>query len=409
MKGSQTLSRTNYLPTSIGSRFFNASKFYLLPFWFATSVLIGSTAVVSFAAPPEIAQVVVGGSVNRPTLKLGSQGERVSELQGALKLLGYYTGTVDGNFNQMTANAVSQFKQAAGLPPDGIVDANTWQRLFPGERTVASSPASPNPASNFPTPEPKPPNPRATTSTSETTVRQSSPDSDTSTSRSEQTLRTTSTNGAGQTSSSEQIVRTTSTTGSEETVRTRKTPRNQTSSSGETTRTRQTPSSGETTRTRQTASSGETNRTRQTASSGETVRTRQTASSGETVRTRQTPRNQTASSGQTTRTRQTASSGQTTRTRQTSSSGQTTRQTPTIQYTAEGVPILRIGMRGSEVVKLQERLKRLGFLNGDVDGDFGASTEAAVKAAQQRYGLQPDGVAGGATWDVLMRRRSQPL
>ena len=341
MKGSQTKSRYNYLQTSIASQFFSASKFYLLPLCFATPVLIGST-VVSFAAEPEIAQVVVGGSVNRPTLKLGSQGERVSELQGALKLLGYYTGTVDGNFNQTTATAVSQFKSAAGLAPDSIVDANTWARLFPGEGTVASSPASPNPASKFPTPsqtpnsargnatpEAKPSSP-TTTSTSRTTVRQSSPGSNTSTTRSEQTLRTTSTDGAGQTSTSEQTVRTTSTNGSRETVRTRQTPRNQ------------------------------------------------TASSGETVRTRQT-----------------------------SSSGQTTRQTPSIQYTAAGMPILRIGMRGSEVVKLQERLKRLGFLNGDADGDFGTSTEAAVKAAQQRYGLEADGIAGGATWDVLTRRRAQ--
>ena len=379
MKGSQTVSRSNYLQTSIASRFFSASKFYLLPLCFATPVLIGSTAVVSFAAPPEIAQVVVGGSVNRPTLKLGSQGERVSELQGTLKLLGYYTGAVDGNFNQTTANAVSQFKQAAGLPPDGIVDANTWARLFPGEGTVASSPASPNPAANFPTPEPKPSSPRATTSSSQTTVRQSSPGSGTSTSTSEQTLRTTSTDGAGQTSRSEQTVRTTSTTGSRETVRTRQTPRNQTSSSRETVRT---PGS-------------------QTSSSGQTTRTRQASTSG------QTPRSQTRSSGQTTRTRQASTSGQTTRS-QTSNSGQTTRQTPSIQYTAAGTPILRIGMRGPEVVKLQERLKRLGFLDGSVDGDFGASTEAAVKAAQQRYGLEPDGVAGGATWDALTRRRSQP-
>jgi peptidoglycan hydrolase-like protein with peptidoglycan-binding domain len=397
MKGSQTVSRTNYLQALIVSHFFSASKFYLLPLCFATPVLIGSTAIVSFAAPPEIAQVVVGGSVNRPTLKLGSQGERVSELQGALKLLGYYTGTVDGNFNQTTANAVSEFKQAAGLAPDSIVDGNTWQRLFPGEGTVASSPASLNPASKFPTPDPQQSSPRATTSTSQTTVR-SSPTSGTSTNRSEQTLRTTSTNGAGQTSSSEQIVRTTSITGSGETVRTsRQTPQNQTSSSGETVRTsRQTPRN-------QTSSSGETTRT-----SRQTPRN-QTSSSGETTRTsRQTPRNQTSSSGETTRTRQISSSGQTTRTRQTSSSGQTTRQTPTIQYTAGGMPILRIGMRGPEVVKLQERLKRLGFLDGDADGDFGASTEAAVKAAQQRYGLEPDGVAGGATWDVIMRRRSQP-
>jgi len=382
MKGSQTKSRTNYLQTSIASRFFSASKFYLLPLCFTTPVLIGSTAVVSFAAPSEIAQVVVGGSVNRPTLKLGSQGERVSELQGALKLLGYYTGTVDGNFKETTANAVSEFKSAAGLAPDGIVDGNTWARLFPGEGTVASSPASPNPAPKFPTPsqtpnrvtgnptpDPKPSSP-TTTSTSQTTVRQSSPGSGTSTTRSEQTLRTTSTNGAGQTSRSEQTVRTTSTTGSSETVRTRQTPRSQTSSSGETVRTRQTPRN-------QTASSGETVRTPQTSSSKQTPRTRETASSGETVRTRQT-----------------------------SSSAQT-RQTPAIQYTAAGTPILRIGMRGSEVVKLQERLKRLGFLDGNADGNFGTSTEAAVKAAQQRYGLEPDGIAGGATWDVLTRRRSQ--
>ncbi|MBD0262578.1 MAG: peptidoglycan-binding protein [Tolypothrix sp. Co-bin9] len=392
MKGSQTVSRCNYLQTSIASRFFSASKFYLLPLCFATPVLIGSTAVVSFAAPPEIAQQVgVGGSVNRPTLKLGSQGERVSELQGTLKLLGYYTGAVDGNFNQTTANAVSQFKQAAGLPPDGIVDANTWARLFPGEGTVASSPASPNPAANFPTPEPKPSSPRATTSSSQTTVRQSSPSSGTSTSTSEQTLRTTSTDGAGQTSRSEQTVRTTSTNGSRETVRT-----TSTTGSGETVRTRQTPRN-------QTSSSRETVRTpqSQTSSSGQTTRTRQASTSG------QTPRSQTRSSGQTTRTRQASNSGQTTRS-QTSSSGQTTRQTPSIQYTAAGMPILRVGMRGPEVVKLQERLKRLGFLDGSVDGDFGASTEAAVKAAQQRYGLEADGVAGGATWDALSRRRSQP-
>nr|WP_063842332.1 peptidoglycan-binding protein [Hassalia byssoidea] len=353
----------------------------MLPLCFATPVLIGSS-VVSFAAPPQIAQVVVGGSVNRPTLKLGSQGERVSELQGALKLLGYYTGTVDGNFNQTTANAVSQFKSAAGLAPDGIVDGNTWARLFPGEGTVASSPASPNPAAKFPTPEPKPSSP-TTTSTSQTTVRQSSPGSGTSTSSSEQTIRTTSTNSGGQTSSSEQTVRTTSNNGSRETVRT-----TSTNGSRETVRTRQTPRN-------QTASSGETVRTRQTPRN-------QTASSGQTSRTRQT-----STSGQTSRTRQASSSGQTSRTRQTSSSGQTTRQTPSIQYTAAGMPILRIGMRGPEVVKLQERLKRLGFLDGDVDGDFGASTEAAVKAAQQRYGLEADGIAGGATWDVLTRRRSQ--
>ena len=352
--------------------FFHTNKFSLLSLFFATPVLIGSTAVVSFAAPPEIAQVVVGGgNINRPTLKLGSQGERVSELQGALKLLGYYTGTVDGNFSQPTANAVSQFKQAAGLTADGIVDGNTWQRLFPGDGTVATaSETNPNkfptptvtPNTTIsPTPDPKPSNPRTVTSTSQNSVRQSSDDG-TSTTRSEQSIRTTSTNRTGQTTRTQQSVRS-----------------------------EQTSNSGQTPRTRQASNSGQTPRTRQTSNSGQTPRTRQASNSGQT------------------QTRQASNSGQTPRTRQTSNSGQTpqTKKTPSIQYTAAGMPILRVGMRGSEVVKLQERLKRLGFLDGDADGDFGTSTEAAVKTAQQRYGLEADGVAGGATWDVIMRRRPQ--
>jgi len=57
---------------------------------------------------------------------------------------------------------------------------------------------------------------------------------------------------------------------------------------------------------------------------------------------------------------------------------------------------------------LQRRLQRLGFLNeGDVDGNFGAATEAAVIALQKRYGLDADGVVGGGTWEILMRRRGR--
>ena len=67
----------------------------------------------------------------RPTLRTGSQGNAVSELQAALKLLGYYTGAVDGNFSESTAIAVSQFQQAAGLRVDGVVGPSTWEKLFP--------------------------------------------------------------------------------------------------------------------------------------------------------------------------------------------------------------------------------------------------------------------------------------
>ena len=65
---------------------------------------------------------------------------------------------------------------------------------------------------------------------------------------------------------------------------------------------------------------------------------------------------------------------------------------------------MRLGNRGSEVTKLQRLLKTLGFLKSSIDGDFGITTEAAVKAAQVRYGLQPDGVVGAATWQAFVQR-----
>lgn len=121
-----------------------------------TPLLIASYPLVSIAAPLKIAQVNPGDSINRPTLKVGSQGERVSELQAALKLLGFYSGAIDGIYSNNTASAVSQFKQAAGLKPDGVVDASTWQRLFPKDAIASSNIPSSQPrfnsATNFPIP-----------------------------------------------------------------------------------------------------------------------------------------------------------------------------------------------------------------------------------------------------------------
>lgn len=69
-----------------------------------------------------------------------------------------------------------------------------------------------------------------------------------------------------------------------------------------------------------------------------------------------------------------------------------------------GVTVLRKGMRGSAVEALQSRLQDLDFYQGGVDGDFGEQTETAVKAFQSAEGLEPDGVVGGATWDVLLNK-----
>jgi peptidoglycan hydrolase-like protein with peptidoglycan-binding domain len=195
----------------------------------------------------DIAQQLPNASVNRPILRIGSEGEAVSELQAVLKLLGYYTDTVDGIYLESTAVAVSRFQQAAGLPVDGIAGSATWNRLFPSTALTQTLPAtaSSNATSSFPVP--------STISDRPATIPASFPTS---------------------------------------------------------------------------------------------------ANSQSAVVT---------------------------------------------------LPILRKGMEGSAVVQLQERLKTLGFFTTSVDGVFGDATQAAVKAAQQNFQLEPDGIVGPATWSALLR------
>ena len=62
---------------------------------------------------------------------------------------------------------------------------------------------------------------------------------------------------------------------------------------------------------------------------------------------------------------------------------------------------LRKGSTGSAVKNLQTKLKKLGFYNASIDGDYGDTTVAAVKAFQKKYNLTADGVAGSETLKKL--------
>ncbi|MBE9209311.1 peptidoglycan-binding protein [Nostoc sp. LEGE 06077] len=276
MKGSLTACILKYLKSPPAFHFLSANQLYYLLLLSSTPLLIASSNTVSFAAPLQIAQAAPSAAISRPTLKVGSQGERVSELQAALKLLGFYSGTVDGVYNENTANAVSRFKQAVGLNPDGVADAATWQKLFPQEPASTSNTAASLSSNSVAKPEPRPANPKTRATQVPTLAPEPRPVN-------------------------------------------RKTPTTQ----------------------------------------------------------RKTPARP---------------------------SKITFRQVPGIQYTAEGYPILRLGMSGEDVLTLQKQLQKFGFLSGGIDGDFGRTTETAVKALQRRYGLEEDGVAGGATWDILLRR-----
>jgi len=68
------------------------------------------------------------------------------------------------------------------------------------------------------------------------------------------------------------------------------------------------------------------------------------------------------------------------------------------QKEAESSEVLsRLGSRGEEVRKIQQRLKNWGYYSGSVDGIYGTQTQNAVKYFQRKNGLTVDGIAGKNT------------
>lgn len=64
-------------------------------------------------------------------------------------------------------------------------------------------------------------------------------------------------------------------------------------------------------------------------------------------------------------------------------------------------PVLKIGSAGLPVRRAQKRMSLVGYQVGDVDGRYGAQTEAAVKTLQQQHSIGVDGIVGPKTWDVI--------
>ncbi len=62
---------------------------------------------------------------------------------------------------------------------------------------------------------------------------------------------------------------------------------------------------------------------------------------------------------------------------------------------------LRKGSKGTEVVKLQNRLNELGYSVGKADGDFGNKTKVAVEQFQADNGLEVTGIADDKTQELL--------
>ncbi len=94
----------------------------------------------SSATPTPTAEVrsvllVTAAPNNTPTppallLRVGSAGDEVKRLQTRLKELGYYTGELDGQYGQATADAVKRFQEQHNLISDGIAGGDTRGILY---------------------------------------------------------------------------------------------------------------------------------------------------------------------------------------------------------------------------------------------------------------------------------------
>ncbi|UKS29827.1 spore cortex-lytic enzyme [Paenibacillus sp. HWE-109] len=74
-------------------------------------------------------------------IRYGATGSDVNELQGRLKFIGFYNGSIDGDYGYKTLTAVKRFQGEFGMTVDGIVGAKTKLRLW--EATKNWKPTAP--------------------------------------------------------------------------------------------------------------------------------------------------------------------------------------------------------------------------------------------------------------------------
>ncbi|HWR44456.1 3D domain-containing protein [Sporomusa sp.] len=77
------------------------------------------------------------------TLKLGMDGQDVTDLQVRLNDLGYNNITVDGVFGETTERAIKELQNAKNIDADGIVGQDTFQILLGDRRTEVSRGSAP--------------------------------------------------------------------------------------------------------------------------------------------------------------------------------------------------------------------------------------------------------------------------
>lgn len=86
----------------------------------------------------------------QPTLRHGSQGSAVSDLQARLAALRFSPGPIDGRFGPLTGAAVRAFQSSRRIQDDGIVGPQTWAALGTQRAPAPWRPSKPKRPSYLP-------------------------------------------------------------------------------------------------------------------------------------------------------------------------------------------------------------------------------------------------------------------
>ncbi|MEH1869333.1 MAG: peptidoglycan-binding protein [Nostoc sp.] len=80
----------------------------------------------------------------------------------------------------------------------------------------------------------------------------------------------------------------------------------------------------------------------------------------------------------------------------------TGRNTSSASRSSGQYPVLSQGKTGAAVTRLQQRLRQLGYLNVNPNGNFGPKTRDAVIKFQRNYRIAANGIVNRQTWNVLL-------
>ena len=89
----------------------------------------GTSSSSSFSGSSSSSSGNAAANSSNGLLKYGVRSDAVRTLQQNLKTLGYYDGSVTGNFGRLTKEAVYNFQKANGLSADGVAGAKTLSSI----------------------------------------------------------------------------------------------------------------------------------------------------------------------------------------------------------------------------------------------------------------------------------------